>query len=75
MTALAKASSSCKRQTILSSKRTLHKDYDRKYSVKKNTGRESQEACRQDELTGDKIPVVKLILNSEEERGKENSAT
>jgi hypothetical protein len=30
----------------------LHKDYDRKYSVeKKNTGRESHGACRQDELT------------------------
>jgi hypothetical protein len=27
--------------------------------LKKNTGRESQGACRQDELIGDKPPVVK----------------
>jgi hypothetical protein len=38
----------------------LHKDYDRKGSVeKKNTGRDFQEARRQDELIGDKPPVVK----------------
>jgi hypothetical protein len=38
----------------------LHKDYDRKGSVgKKNTGRESEGACRQDELIGGKSPVVK----------------
>jgi hypothetical protein len=38
----------------------LHKDYTRKYSAKKKiTGRESQGACRQDELIGGKQPVVK----------------
>jgi hypothetical protein len=38
----------------------LYKDYDRKCSVEnKNTGRESQGACRQDELIGGKPPVVK----------------
>jgi hypothetical protein len=38
----------------------LYKGYDRKFSVeKKITGRESQEACRQDELIGGKPPVVK----------------
>jgi hypothetical protein len=38
----------------------LHKDYDRKCSVEvKSTGRESQGACRQDELIGGKPPVVK----------------
>jgi hypothetical protein len=38
----------------------LHKDYDRKDSVaKKISGRESQGACRQDELVGGKPPVVK----------------
>jgi hypothetical protein len=38
----------------------LHKDYDRKCLVEKIiTGRESQGACRQDELIGDKPPVVK----------------
>jgi hypothetical protein len=37
----------------------LHKDYDRKRSVKKITGRESQGAWRQDELIGGKPPVVK----------------
>jgi hypothetical protein len=38
----------------------LHKDYDRKCAVeKKITGRESQEACRQDEPIGGKPPVVK----------------
>jgi hypothetical protein len=45
---------------ILSSERVLHKDYTRKCSVgKKNTGRESQGACRQDELIGGKPLVVK----------------
>jgi hypothetical protein len=38
----------------------LHKDYNRKYSVeKKIAGRESQGACRQDELIDGKPPVVK----------------
>jgi hypothetical protein len=38
----------------------LHKDYNYKRSVgKKNTGRESQGACRQDELIGGKRQVVK----------------
>jgi hypothetical protein len=59
MTALAKTSSNCKRQTVLSSKKMLHKDYDYKYSVEKKTGRDSQGACYQDELIGDKPPVVK----------------
>jgi hypothetical protein len=37
----------------------LLKDYDRKCSFeKKNTGREFQGACRQDELIGGKPPVV-----------------
>jgi hypothetical protein len=44
-----------------SSERMLHKDYDRKGSVakKKNSGRESQRAWRQDELIGGGPPVVK----------------
>jgi hypothetical protein len=40
----------------------LRKDYDSKVSVKKRktgSGRESQGTCRQDELIGDKPPVVK----------------
>jgi hypothetical protein len=37
----------------------LHKDYDRKRSVEKITGRGSQGACRQDELIGGKQPVAK----------------
>jgi hypothetical protein len=45
---------------ILSSERMLHKDYDRKCSVgKKIAGLEPQAACRQDELTGGKPPLVK----------------
>jgi hypothetical protein len=40
----------------------LHKDYNRKCSVKKNIGRGSQGAWRKDELTGDKPPVVKQLL-------------
>jgi hypothetical protein len=37
----------------------LHKNYIRKCSLgKKYTGRESQGACRQDEQTGSKPPVV-----------------
>jgi hypothetical protein len=38
----------------------LHRDYDSKSSVeKKIAGRESQGACRKDELIGGKPPVVK----------------
>jgi hypothetical protein len=38
----------------------LHKDYYRKDSVEQNiSDRESQGAWRQDELIGDKPPVVK----------------
>jgi hypothetical protein len=45
---------------ILSPERMLRKDYDRKCSVGKNiVGRESQGACRQDELVSGKPPVVK----------------
>jgi hypothetical protein len=55
MTAPARASSNCKSSEIL-----LHKDYDRMCSVeKKTTGREPKGACRQDELIGNKSPVVK----------------
>jgi hypothetical protein len=39
----------------------LHKDYETSVQLKKYIGRESQEACRQGELTGGKAPVVKLI--------------
>jgi hypothetical protein len=45
---------------ILSSERMLNRIYDRKCSVeKKNTGRESQGDCRQDELICGKPPVIK----------------
>jgi hypothetical protein len=37
----------------------LHKDYESKCSVGKKIDRESQAACRQDELIGGKPPVVK----------------
>jgi hypothetical protein len=38
----------------------LYKDYGSKYSdEKQSAGRESQGACRQDELIGGKPPVVK----------------
>jgi hypothetical protein len=37
----------------------LHKNYDRNTSVEKNSGRESKGALRQEELIGDKPPVVK----------------
>jgi hypothetical protein len=47
---------------ILSSERTLHKDYDRRCSIgKKYSGRESQEAQSQDELIGGKSSVVKWL--------------
>jgi hypothetical protein len=44
---------------ITSSEGMLHKDYDRKCSHENNTGRESQGACRQDELINGKSSVVK----------------
>jgi hypothetical protein len=44
---------------IFSSERMLHKDYDRKGSVKKNSVRESTGAWRQVELIGSKQQVVK----------------
>jgi hypothetical protein len=37
----------------------LHKDFESKYSIENNAGRESQGACRQDEVIGGKPPVVK----------------
>jgi hypothetical protein len=43
----------------LSWERILHKDYDRKGSVAKNSGRDHQGAWRQDELTGGKSTIVK----------------
>jgi hypothetical protein len=44
-----------------SSKRILHKDYERTGSVvkKRDSGREPQEAWRQDELIGGEAPFVK----------------
>jgi hypothetical protein len=39
----------------------LHNDYNRKCSVEKNTGRESQGAYRQEKLIGSKPPVVKKL--------------
>jgi hypothetical protein len=46
---------------ILSSEGMIHKDYDNKglFLKKKVPGRESQRDWRQDELIGDKPPVVK----------------
>jgi hypothetical protein len=45
------------KKPILSSERTLHKNYDRNGSVtKKNSGRELKGAWRHDELTGGKPP-------------------
>jgi hypothetical protein len=56
--ALARTSSNCKRRPILSSERKLYKNYEGKCSVKKITDRESEGACRQEELIGGKPPVV-----------------
>jgi hypothetical protein len=47
--------------TPILSSGVLHKDYDRKGSVEKISGRESQGSCRQDELIGGKPPVVKQL--------------
>jgi hypothetical protein len=46
---------------ILSLRGMLRKDYDRKGSVEKISGRESQGAWGQDELIGGKPPVVKPL--------------
>jgi hypothetical protein len=43
---------------IFSSERTLHKDYYRKSSVEKKSGR-LKKVWRQDELIGSKPPVVR----------------
>jgi hypothetical protein len=51
------ANSKCNDRAILSSERMLHINNDRKSSVEKITGRESQGACRQDELIGGKPSV------------------
>jgi hypothetical protein len=61
MTALARASSNCKRQTRPLRQRvcyirTITASVQLENEV---TGRESQEACREDELIGVKPPVVK----------------
>jgi hypothetical protein len=47
--------------SILSSERTLQKDYDCKSSVakKKTSGHDPRKACRQDEMIGGKPPVLK----------------
>jgi hypothetical protein len=48
---------------ILSDERMLYKDYDRRCSIeKKNSGRESQGARRQDELIGAKTASRKVTL-------------
>jgi hypothetical protein len=60
MTALARISSNCKRRTILSSERNLHKDDDGKGSIEKRIdGRDAHGLWCQDELIGGKPPVVK----------------
>jgi hypothetical protein len=46
-------------QPIFSSKTILYKDYYRKGSVEKISGRESQGAWRQDEIIGGNPPIVK----------------
>jgi hypothetical protein len=57
----------------------LHKDYDSKGSVEKICGREPQGAWPQDELIGDKAPVVKHpnseFSSHEEERTLLKAAT
>jgi hypothetical protein len=59
MTALAKISSNCKRQTHPVVREDITEDYNRKGSVEKDAGRGSQGACHQDELNDEKPPVVK----------------
>jgi hypothetical protein len=48
-----------KDKPFLSSERMIHKDYDCKGPLKKFSGRDPQEAWREDELIGSKWPVVK----------------
>jgi hypothetical protein len=48
-----------KRKPIFSSERMLHKDYYRKGSVEKISGRGSQEAWHKNELIGGTPSVVK----------------
>jgi hypothetical protein len=45
--------------SMLSSESKLHKDYYRKGSVEKISGRGSQGGWRQGELLGGKLPIVK----------------
>jgi hypothetical protein len=59
MTALAWTSSNFIRQTLPLVREDVTKEYDRKCSVEKNTGRESQVPSYQDKLIGGKLPVVK----------------
>jgi hypothetical protein len=59
MTTLAKPAAIVNDRPVLSSERRLRKDYESKCSVEKIVDRESQGACRQDELIGGKPPVVK----------------
>jgi hypothetical protein len=50
----------CAGETMLSSKRMLHEDYNQKCSVGiKNVGHVCQGACHQDRLIGGKSPVIK----------------
>jgi hypothetical protein len=58
MTALSRPAAVVNDRPILPSERLLHKDYERKSSVEKNTGHESRVACRQDELIGGKPAVA-----------------
>jgi hypothetical protein len=58
-TALARPAAIVNYRPVLSSERTLHKDYNSKCSVgKKNDGHESQGVWRQDELIGGKVTLT-----------------
>jgi hypothetical protein len=59
MTSLASPAAILNDRPILSSEKVLHEDYNRKCSFEENFGGAPQWACRQDELTGGKPPVVK----------------
>jgi hypothetical protein len=60
MTALARTSSNCKLQTHPLVRENVTKGYESKYLIeKKIAGRESEGACRQDEMMGGKSTVVK----------------
>jgi hypothetical protein len=66
MNALARATAIVNDRSILSSESMLYKEYDRRCSIeKKNSGRESQGARRQNELIGGKPPVVKVNSDSD----------